>query len=291
MKLGVVVVNRNDQYKDYERGIIHFRSLLDTFDEVTYIDWNSPSGSFLWEIQDELPKTGKLKHIIIPPSIVQQLIPYEGAQLCNEGLSRNIGIRRSKADWIVSTNIDIIAPDREKLTELIKTLDKDTFYTLSRREAPKDVVYHYGKDRWKELREVLSLTIAERHFAAKVTPNDNYSLINCCGDFQIAHRDAWNKIKGFEESMINACFIDSNIQKKAVLNGFKLKVLFEPPIFHIEHGSYYTKEDGSRTSDKSSYKGDKQAYNDVWNYVEFFEESTNDDNWGLGETEIEIEII
>ena len=37
MKIGVVVVNRNDGYKDYERGIIHFKSMLDTFDEVTYI--------------------------------------------------------------------------------------------------------------------------------------------------------------------------------------------------------------------------------------------------------------
>ena len=65
MKIGVVVVNRNDGYKDFERGLIHFKSMLDTFDEITYIDWNSPKGSFLWEIQDQLPKTGKIKPLFL----------------------------------------------------------------------------------------------------------------------------------------------------------------------------------------------------------------------------------
>ena len=101
------------------------------------------------------------------------------------------------------------------LKNLIKSLDKNTFYTISRREAPKDITYNSKNE--KELRENLS-NIPARHFPAKVTPNDNYSLINCCGDFQIAHKDVWNKIKGFEEEMIYACFVDTNVQKKAVLN-------------------------------------------------------------------------
>ena len=96
MKIASVVVNRNDGYKDFERGLIHFKSMLDTFDEVNYIDWNSPKGSFLWEIEDQLPKTKKIKHFVIPPEIVSQLIQHPNAQQCNEGLSRNIGIRCRK---------------------------------------------------------------------------------------------------------------------------------------------------------------------------------------------------
>jgi hypothetical protein len=294
MKIGAVVVCRNDNYKDFERGLIHFKSMLDTFDEVTYIDWNSPSGSFLWEIQDELPKTGKLKHFIIPPHVVNQIILDPKAQQCNEGLSRNIGIRRSDCDWVVSTNIDIIPPKREDLLKLIKILDPNTFYTISRREAPKDIVYKHGHNNWKELREELYKTIPERHFPAAVTPNDNYSLINCCGDFQIASKHVWDKIKGFEEEMIFACFVDTNIQKKAILNGFNLSDLYDPPLFHIEHGAYYTKEDGTRVSDlehKGAYTGDSKAYNDPWDWVEWFSESKNLDTWGLNGIEIEYEII
>lgn len=294
MKLGVVVVNRNDGYKDYERGIIHFKSMLETFDEVNYIDWNSPNGSFLWDIKDDLPKTGKIKHYIIPPNIVEQLIPYPDASKCNETLSRNIAIRRSQADWIVSTSIDIIPPKQEDLINAIKTLNKNTFYTVSRRELPLSLIKKYTLDQWKELREEANTSISERHFPAMVSPNDHYSLINCCGDFQLAHKDLWHSIKGFEENMIYACFSDTNVQKKAVLNGFGLEAIYNPPLFHMEHGAYYTKEDGTRILDPKhtgAFTGDTKAYNDVWDYVEFFSQTSNNDSWGLGNTDIEFEVI
>jgi len=294
MKIGVVVVNRNDGYKDFERGLIHFKSMLDTFDEVNYIDWNSPKGSYLWEIENHLPKTGKVKHFIIPPEIVEQIIKAPNAQQCNEGLSRNIGIRRSDCDWVISTNLDIIPPKREDLEQLISNLDPNIFYTVSRREAPKDIVYKHGHENWEQLREELYNTIPERHFPAMVSPNDNFSLINCCGDFQLAHKNVWDKIKGFEEEMVYACFVDTNIQKKAVLNGFGLQALYNPPLFHMEHGAYYTKEDGTRILDsenKGAFKGDNKAYNDVWKYVEYFHQTTNTEDWGLGSIEIEYEIF
>ena len=291
MKIASVVVNRNDGYKDFERGLIHFKSMVRAFDEVNYVDWNSPNGSFIWEIEDKLPKKGKIKHYCIPSNVVSQIIFDANAQKCNESLSRNIAIRRSDADWIVSTNLDVIPPTKQELKKLIKKLDKNTFYTISRREAPKDIIYNSKTEN--RLRENLA-NIPARHFPAKVTPNDNYSLINCCGDFQIAHRDVWNKIKGFEEEMIYACFVDTNVQKKAVLNGYNLEVLYEPALYHMEHGAYFTKADGTRVQDdenEGAYKGDQNAYNDAYKWVENFQSSKNVSSWGLNEVKIEVEVI
>ena len=291
MKIASVVVNRNDGYKDFERGLIHFKSMIRAFDEVNYVDWNSPNGSFIWEIEDKLPKKGKIKHYCIPSNVVSQIIFDANAQKCNESLSRNIAIRRSDADWIVSTNLDVIPPTKQELKRLIKKLDKNTFYTISRREAPKDIIYNSKTEN--KLRENLS-NIPARHFPAKVTPNDNYSLINCCGDFQIAHRDVWNKIKGFEEEMIYACFVDTNVQKKAVLNDYNLKVLYEPALYHMEHGAYFTKADGTRVQDKKNtgaYKGETNAYNDAFKWVENFQSTKNMDKWGLRDVDIEVETI
>ena len=110
----------------------------------------------------------------------------------------------------------------------------------------------------------------------------------------MAPKHVWDKIKGFEEEMIFACFADTNVQKKAVLNGFGLQVLYNPPLFHMEHGAYYTKADGTRVLDpenKGEYTGDTKAYNDAWNYVEWFKESFNSEAWGLGGIEIEFETI
>ena len=291
MKIASVVVNRNDGYKDFERGLIHFKSMVKSFDEVNYVDWNSPNGSFIWEIEDKLPKKGKIKHYCIPSNVVSQIIFDANAQKCNESLSRNIAIRRSDADWIVSTNLDVIPPTKQELKRLIKKLDKNTFYTISRREAPKDIIYNSKTEN--KLRENLS-NIPARHFPAKVTPNDNYSLINCCGDFQIAHRDVWNKIKGFEEEMIYACFVDTNVQKKAVLNNYNLEVLYEPALYHMEHGAYFTKADGTRVQDEKNtgaYKGEQNAYNDAYKWVENFQSTKNMDNWGLRDIDIEVETI
>ena len=291
MKIASVVVNRNDGYKDFERGLIHFKSMVRAFDEVNYVDWNSPNGSFIWEIEDKLPKKGKIKHYCIPSNVVSQIIFDANAQKCNESLSRNIAIRRSDADWIVSTNLDVIPPTKQELKKLIKKLDKNTFYTISRREAPKDIIYNSKNE--KELRESLK-TIPARHFPARVTPNDDYSLINCCGDFQIAHRDVWNKIKGFEEEMIYACFVDTNVQKKAVLNDYNLEVLYEPALYHMEHGAYFTKADGTRVQDEKNtgaYKGETNAYNDAFKWVENFQSTKNMDNWGLRDVDIEVETI
>jgi hypothetical protein len=292
MKLGVVVVNRNDGYKDNERGIIHFKSMLETFDEINYIDWNSPNGSYIWEIKDHLPKTGKIRHYIIPPDIVQQLIPYSDASKCNETLSRNIAIRRSSVDWIVSTSLDIIPPKREDLINTINKLNNNTFYTVSRRELPLSIVEKYTPEQWKELREEAIQTIPERHFPAMVSPNDHYSLINCCGDFQMAHKDVWSKIKGFEENMIYACFSDTNAQKKAILEGCGLEVLYNPPLFHIEHKPYSVNEKGERVQSKEFHTSTtKNANNDVWRFVEYFEKTENTEHWGLNNIEIEFETI
>ncbi len=292
MKIASVTVNRNDGYKDFERGLIHFKSMVDTFDEVNYVDWNSEKGSFIWEIENKLPKKGKINHYCISPNIVNQIIFDQSAQKCNESISRNIAIKRSNADWIVSTNIDVIPPTRREIKNLIKDLNINTFYTISRREAPKEIIKANSKSI-KELRESL-INIPARHFPAKVTPNDEYSLINCCGDFQIAHRSVWEKIKGFEEEMIYACFVDTNVQKKAILNGFNLEVKYEPAIYHMEHGAYFTKEDGTRIQDNKNigaYKGDNKAYNDVWDWVENFNKSKNTKDWGLGQVDIEVEVI
>ena len=284
MKTAAILYVRNDDYKEDERVVITLSSMLDTFDEVILLDWNSPEGKnpLLWQIQDKLPQTGRLKHMVIPPSAAKLFTKYDdNAQACTQVLSSNIMLRRTDADWIVATTVDIIAPKKETLNTFLEQADKNTFYTLSRRDFEISELEKFGFDKWKEYRDILDKTTEERRFYAKVTPNDKYSIINCCGDFQLAHRDLWYNIKGFEEKMLYACYQDTNIQKKAVLYGYNLEAIYHIPFYHMSHKGMGN--DGSSPS--------KQSYNDAWKWVEFFEESENPDNWGFSDTEIEFEII
>ena len=284
MKTAALLYGRNDGYKENERLIIHINSLLETFDEVHYLDWNSDDnkGSVLNQIKDKLISNNRLKHYVIPASIVSQIYNnIEGIGACISPLIYNILLRRCDADWIVCTTNDIIAPKKEMFESFLSKADPQTFYTLSRRDIEIEDVAKFGFGKWKEYRDILDQTTKERRLYAKVTPNDNFSIINCCGDFQLASKHVWDTIKGYEENMYYACFSDTNIQKKAILNGFNLEAIYDVPLYHMSHLGMGN--DGSSPS--------KQKYNDPWKWVEYFTKSENTENWGLNGVEIEYETI
>ena len=226
MKLSAVVVTRNDNYGGdlNDRATYCLNSLIDTFDEVILIDWNSPNNRpLLWDIDKNIKFRGNLKHIVITPEVASMLTNEDPhAQVCCETLGRNIAIRRATGDYIVSTNIDVIAPRRDQLEKTINNdLNKNTFYTISRRHIEwKDIEEFHGGERkygdWEELRNHLIENSEERKYEEKVVDGDDYSIVNCCGDFQLAHRDIWDEIRGFEEELIYVLYSDTNVQKKAV---------------------------------------------------------------------------
>lgn len=290
MKTSVITFGRNDGYKENERFLIHIKTLLDTFDEVNYIDWNSPERSLLYEIMGDLPKTGRLKHFVIPSTIHDYL--FNGIQDVPNVISNlciNIALRRTDADWIAVTTTDNIPPLKEELSDFIKNSKENTFYTFSRREAEYNEALS-NIENLTQYRKHLGETTQPRYFPARVTPNDNYSIINCCGDFQLAPKKIWFDIKGIEEEMIFNCFIDTNTQKKAVLKGYNLEAIYDIPIYHMSHKNHLPQ--GGNTDDLHEVAETKNPkYNDAWKWVENFTESENDNNWGLAETEIEFEIF
>lgn len=283
-KTAILLGGRNDGYKEDERVLVCLESMIESFDEVWYCDWNTPKDKLplLWELKDRIPKTGKIKHFVINEPNAGALTNYNSkAGVFCSVLARNLMLRRCTADWIVTSTIDIIAPSKPNLLKFLSEADKDTFYTISRRDVEYNDLQSLGFNKWREFRDNLDKTSSPRYFPARVTPNDNYSLINCCGDFQLAHKNVWHSLKGFEENMISACFDDTNVQKKAVLNNFGLKAYYDLPLYHLSHTGM--QNDGSSPT--------KQHYNDANHWVEFFTQTENPDTWGFSDIDIEHEII
>ena len=291
MKLSAVVVTRNDNYGGdlNDRATYCLNSLIDTFDEVILIDWNSPnSRPLLWDIDKNIKFRGNLKHIVITPEVASMLTNEDPhAQVCCETLGRNIGIRRATGDYIVSTNIDVIAPRRDQLEKTINNdLNTSTFYTISRRHIEwKDIEGFHGGERkyddWEELRNHLIENSEERKYEEKVVDGDDYSIVNCCGDFQLAHRDIWDEIRGFEEELIYVLYSDTNVQKKAVKHGFELKAIYSPALFHIYHG-----KGGGGFLD-----GINRKTNDPYRAIMGQEKTENADTWGFEPVEMEYELL
>jgi hypothetical protein len=293
MKISAVIVSRNDGYGGHlnERATYCFNSAIDTYDEVIYVDWNSETHSLLYDIKNDIQFKGNFKHIIISPTAASVLTNGDpNAQKCCEVLGRNIGLRRATGDYLVSTNIDIIHPKRDQLEETIAKLDPKTFYTISRRHVDWNMIkeFHNGDingeipfAEWKLLREHLIANSEERHFEETTVSGDNYSIINCCGDYQIASREIWNTIRGFEEALMYSCYADTNIQKKALIHGFGLKAIYSPALFHIEHG-----KGGGGFLD-----GVNKITNNPYRAITHQKETENGESWGCGNYEIEFEVF
>jgi hypothetical protein len=273
---------RNDGYKEDERVIACLNSMVETFDEVWFCDWNSPvsNGPLLWKLGNQIPKKGKIRHFVIDENAAKELTNYnDKVSPYAFILAQNLMMRRCSADWITSTAMDIIPPKKEYLDNFIAKANKDTFYSISRRDVEYSELEKMNFD-WESFRDEMDKISQPRIFPARVCPNDDYSIMNCCGDFQTASKKVWHTIKGFEEQMLYACFGDTNVQKKAVLNGFKLEAHYDLPLYHLSHKGMGN--DGTSPS--------KQYYNDVWDWVEWFKESQNRNDWGFADIDIEYEI-
>lgn len=284
MNLSAILVSRNDNYGGnlIERATFCINSMIDTFDEIIYIDWNSPGQSLMFEILPNLLKTGKLKHTQVTPEQAEAMTNYDpNAQKCCEVLARNIGIRRATGDWIISTNIDIIAPKRQILENKIQQLNTNTFYTLSRRSVMIEEILSLGYQNIEKIRNfVYNAHPEERHLLEKTRQGDDYSIINCCGDFQMAAKHIWHEIRGFEEYLIYPLYADTNVQKKVVMHGFNLQAIFDVPFYHIHHpinaGGYGT----------SNKKG-----NDGYRAIIAAGKTENKDTWGFSDIDVEWGII
>ena len=138
--------------------------------------------------------------------------------------------------------IDIIPSPVSLLKSSIK--DKNTIYTVPRYNIPPkfDVINgNYDKTliNLNEFKKLFSkVPIYGKNGSGSIDGGDEeYSLIPCCGDFQIAHRDVWYKIRGFEESMVHVGYSDTNLQLKAYRLGINLSLIEDYDIFHQYHES------------------------------------------------------
>jgi hypothetical protein len=233
-----IVCGRNDNYAFNlnQRASYCLNSLISIMDEVIFIDYNTINNITLVEaIRNNLTSSNKLRVISIPPEEVKILNRGErDPQVVSETFSKNIGIRRATSEWVLSTSIEDIPSSRKTLEEIL--INKDIFYIGAKRRIPLSIVESLGN--YKEY-IIDKLELLKEQFPpvgpSGAYPGDVWSKINSCGDFQFAHKDLWFKLKAFEENLTGRGFLDTNIQKKAMLMGHEVRVTPELNGFHIEH--------------------------------------------------------
>ena len=277
MKKTAILTSRNDNYGGnlHHRALMCLTSLIETHDEVIFVDWRTKDGNGVIEnIKDRLPHQKKLKSIHVPKNLLIEKYPNISMYSMIESIGRNVGIRRAEGDYIISTNIDILSsPINDNI------LSEGIFYTVPRRDV--DESFHLGFSSFKDLyNEIWNRRDSYQQKERSSSTTDIWSLINCCGDYQIGHRNVWEKMKGFEESILFGCGIDTNVMKKASFYA-QINVLDEHYVFHLNHG-------------KNGHIGEDEQIPPMSNQksiIENFVSTSNSDNWGMYNEDLPIELI
>ena len=277
MKTTAILTSKNDNYGGnlHHRATMCLTSLIEHHDEVIFVDWKTKDGnSIINNIKHNLPHQKKLKSIQVPKEFLQVKYPHISNYSMIESIGRNVGIRRAEGEYIISTNIDIISTPLN-----YSLLDESTFYTVPRRDI--DEGFHLGFNSFKELYKSIWNNKDLYQQKQKIeSSTDIWSLILCCGDYQIGHRNVWGKMKGFEESILFGCGIDTNVMKKASFHS-NIKILDEHYIFHLNHGKSSNRDDDEEIAPMSNQE----------NIIQKFTITENSDNWGMFNEDLPIEII
>ena len=276
MKTSVVILTKNDNYGKNlnHRAKMCINSMVENFDEVVVVDWKTRNGqSLLSNIINEVPHIGKIKSIQVSSELLKEKYPHFYRWNILEAVGRNVGIRRATGDWIASSNIDIVTTPLD-----LSLLKSGEFYTTARKDIEEG--FHLGILDYKQLRNHLLENRNSYHQKPTIdNSSDKWSLVVCCGDFQIGERQTWEKMKGFEQSVLYGCGIDTNIMKKA---SFHTDIKILPyDVFHLNHGKGGERFDGEETPPMSNQQ----------DIIQNFLETTNPENWGLNDEDLTIEII
>lgn len=276
MKSTAILVSKNDDYGKnlHARVVMSLTSLINNHDEVILVDWKTKNkNSIISNIKNKIPHSKKLKCIEVSDIFLQKKFPQISNYNIIESIGRNIGIRRAENEIIVSTNVDIITEPID-----FKNLNKQSFYTVARRDVEENI--HLGFNDYKSLYSFLLENKDKFPPKNKIfDENDKWSLVVCCGDYQVGYKNIWENIRGFEESIFFGCGIDSNVMKKASFYS-KLEIL-NAYVFHLNHG-------------KGGYLENNEIIpqiSDQEKIIKNFQKTENSENWGMYDEEFEIEII
>lgn len=306
--VSLIVVARNDNYGgDFLYRLEVFVSSLAFLcakhrlaAELIVVEWNPPvdrpflQDALSWE--KYASQYLAVRIIQVPPEIHASL-PNPAKLHLFEYLGKNVGVRRARGEYILTTNPDVIF--NSELVQFLsqRRLRPDCFYRIDRYDVRSPVplettvdescafcrnnilrrmgrlgVYGngnlgmYDPRRWKSWAVYLKNRVTRY-------PHD-YPHINASGDFFLSYGDNWTRLRGYPEieTQGKPHGIDGLIVHSAQWIGLKQTILSEPlRLYHQDHGRPETSKPFSPTV-KELYqrmKATKSA------------SIINNDDWGL----------
>ncbi|MDD5052062.1 MAG: hypothetical protein PHO27_04915 [Sulfuricurvum sp.] len=250
--ISIVQYSRNDDHGGnlFDRMSTSLYSTIELLEryklesEIIMVDYNPPPDKpCLREIFD-LTKNRKyvsVRFIEVPNTIHIHYAQSEKIPM-NNMVARNVGIRRARGEFILSTGIDVIFSSEMIAFFAQKTLKKDISYRTSRIDVAR-CVSAYSMDVDSVL-ESCQNNIIDFHFNTNPGYFEDTRLpalhTNNCGDFQLLHRDVWHNLNGYPEIDLIGTHSDTIMSYMAYLHGAK-EVVLKEYFYHIDHPARWLK--------------------------------------------------
>jgi hypothetical protein len=223
--ISVAVYGRNDNhgYNLHRRVALSLNCLAEVLtdpdDEIIFVDWNTPKRlpPFPVAVADTL--TSKARSLIKTVRVSEALHAERFGNKTHlptvEPVARNAALVRAnpRNRWFLSTNTDMcLLPKGGSLSDLVADLD-DGYYALPRFELPE--VFWESLPRTDPKKSLLAIQRWSERFALKsIVESHEFNRFDAPGDFQLAPREAFLEIGGFDEQMILGWHVDSNMAKR-----------------------------------------------------------------------------
>jgi hypothetical protein len=288
--LSIVVAGRNDNYGgDFNLRLQNFinwnSKLLEDYgisSEIILVNWNpveqNPSLNNLLKFPTTL-KHVTIRIINVPNKIHQSFIDPKTRFTVPlfEFIAKNVGILRSRGEYILCTNADVLIHPAIVKFIAENRLNKNTFYRAHRLDFAKTETFTvntffekatvvslvafaywfkqgfvspkwqftcfkaYNSLRiWFELFRFRNKRFFEKlRFSITYDNAAFYCHCNTSGDFMLMHSDHWNYLKGYPEQTYVSTHTDSLFTFMAFTH-LKHEFVFPSPVFHQEHERRYT---------------------------------------------------
>ena len=282
-RLSVVVTARNDNHGGdmLQRMQIFVEGLLEQCRrqalpaELIIVEWNPPpdrprlARALSWPCQDG---PCAVRIIEVPPHIHRRY-RYSDRLPLFQMIAKNVGIRRARGQFILSTNIDLLFSDALIRFLASGQVDPDCMYRIDRFDVSAAVPVGALIDRQLEYcrRHVIRVNTRRGTFEkgrpillpllAKIPPwlakawgdpalvpevflamilrlFDRGLHTNSCGDFTMLSEERWRVLRGYPEAEMYSLHLDSVFCNMAVHAGAREVILRKGMrLYHIEHAS------------------------------------------------------
>lgn len=311
--LSVVAASRND---DHDGTLLHRMKLFLTSlssqlagssveTEIVLVEWNPPNGRPpLSKVLTVKQKNGLPKlRIISVPHHIHTKYKYSDKLGLFQFIAKNVGIRRARGEFILSTNIDILFSD-SVIDELrSRKLNKQEMLRSVRYDVPDRI-----REDWstKKILQWCKENTLRGYPPVDTRPQNNgveiilerIGLIkrrpklftNACGDFTLLSRDNWHNVRAYPEFPAHGVKIDGLLCYNAHFAGAKERILpGRACIYHIDHPNSWSGEKGEDLQKRLTRLGIPFVTREE--YVGYIDQMTrknkpyefNNERWGLAD--------